>query len=429
MDPSGRIIPGDVFIRGCRIAAVGAGGPGDADTVIDATGQAVLPGLVQVHVHLTQTLFRGQADDLELLDWLRQRIWPLEAAHDAESNHAAALLGCAELIRGGTTCILDMGTVHHQDQVFQAMAASGIRGFSGKCMMDWGDGVPPPLREDPERSLQASLDLMERWHGAAGGRIGYCLAPRFALSCSEGLLQEVGRVAAERGLLVHTHASESRAECALVRSQRGCDNVEYMHRLGLTGPRLVLAHCVHVTPGEMACLAATATRVAHCPSSNLKLASGIAPVAEMRRRGISVGLGADGAPCNNNLDGFLELRLAALLQKAVAGPTALPAPAALEMATLGGARVLGLDHEIGSIEVGKRADVITVDLGGLHLVPAPDVVSALVYCARAADVRNTIVDGRVLLRDGRLVSLDEEAVRTAALAQLPRVRHRAGLEP
>lgn len=432
MDPQRRVLRGDVYVLGDRIAALGEVSPVSADVMVDAAGMAVIPGLIQTHIHLCQTLFRGQADDLELLDWLRQRIWPLEAALTPETLAASARLGCAELILGGTTTLVDMGTVHHTDVVFQAMVDSGLRGFSGKCMMDHGDEVPPGLRERTADSLAESLDLMERWDGAGAGRIRYCFAPRFAVSCSDGLLREVQRIAMDRAVLVHTHAAENRAECALVEAERGCANVAYFHRLGMTGPRLLLAHCVHLSPPEMDILAATGTRVAHCPSSNLKLASGIAPVAELRRRGVEVGIGADGAPCNNNLDGFLEMRLAALLQKVVAGPTALPAAEALAMATIGGARAVGLDPEIGSLEVGKKADLAMVDLTGLHCLPgaADDpvgVVSQLVYAARAGDVRLTMVDGRILMRDRNLLTLDAVRLAEETRSALVDVRQRAGL--
>lgn len=435
MDGQRRVLRGDLYVENGRIAAVGTGAPATADQVIDATGMAVIPGLVQIHIHLCQTLFRGQADDLELLDWLKRRIWPLEAAHDPETLAASARLGCAELILGGTTTLVDMGTVHHTGEVFRAIAESGLRAFAGKCMMDRGDEVPPGLREDPEASLQESLDLLAQWDGAAGGRIRYCFAPRFAVSCSDGLLRAVQRIAADRGVLVHTHAAENRGECALVEAEHGCRNVEYFHRLQMTGPKLLLAHCVHLSGEEMEILARTGTRVAHCPGSNLKLASGIAPVAELRRHGVEVGLGADGAPCNNNLDGFLEMRLAALLQKVVAGPTALTAPEVLEMATLGGARALGLDGEIGSLEAGKRADVAVVDLRGLHCAPAaadgdaPDgVISRLVYAARAADVRLTMVDGRILMQDRELLTLNAAAVAADARRALAALKRRAGMQ-
>ncbi len=433
MDPQRRVLRGDLYVAGGRIAAVGEGVPPTADQVFDAAGMAVLPGLVQTHIHLCQTLLRSQADDLELLDWLKRRIWPLEAAHNPESLSASARLGCAELILGGTTTLVDMGTVHHTHEVFQAIADSGLRAFGGKCMMDHGDEVPPGLRERPEQSLQESLDLLERWDGAADGRIRYCFAPRFAVSCSDGLLREVQRIAADRRVLVHTHAAENRGECALVEAERGCRNVEYFHRLDLTGPGLLLAHCVHLSDGEMDLLARTHTRVAHCPSSNLKLASGIARVAELRRRGVEVGLGADGAPCNNNLDGFLEMRLAALLQKVVAGPTALSAPEVLEMATIGGARVVGLAHEIGSLEIGKRADLIAVDLRGLHIAPEPEdgtagLISRLVYAARSTDVCLTMVDGRILMRGRQLLTVDADEIAAAARRTLTALKQRAGVD-
>lgn len=430
MDPARRILRADLRIEGGRIAAIGEDLDASGADVFDAEGMAVLPGLVQTHVHLCQTLFRGEADGLELLSWLRERIWPFEAAHDPESLAASARLGCAELILGGTTTIVDMGTVHHTEEVFRALEESGPRALAGKCMMDAGDDVPPGLRESTDASLRESVDLLERWHGAAAGRIRYAFAPRFPLSCSEALLEEVRREAERRGVHIHTHAAESVGECELIRSLRGATPVEYFRRIGLTGPRSIFAHCVHLSEGEKQVLAGTRTAVAHCPSSNLKLASGIARVAELRRRGITVGIGADGAPCNNELNGFQEMRLASLLQGVVEGPGALTAEDALEMATLAGARAVGLEGEIGSLEVGKRADVIAVDLTGPHASPdgaePENVVSRLVYSARASDVRLTVVDGRVLMRDRALLTLDGDDVRRSASRALARLLRRAG---
>ncbi|HWV57580.1 MAG TPA: 5'-deoxyadenosine deaminase [Longimicrobiales bacterium] len=430
MDPARCVLHADLLIQDGRIAAIGTGLDVRADDVFDASGMAVLPGLVQTHVHLCQTLFRGMADGLELLEWLRQRIWPFEAAHDPESVAASARLGCAELILGGTTTIVDMGTVHHTGEIFRAIEASGLRALAGKCMMDTGDEAPAGLRETTDASLRESIDLLDEWHGAAGGRIRYAFAPRFALSCSETLLAEVAREAESRGVHVHTHASESVGECELVAARRGAPPVEYFNRVGLTGPRTILAHCVHLSDHEMGLLADTGTAVAHCPSSNLKLASGIAPIAELRRRGVAVGIGADGAPCNNELNGFLELRLAAQLQSVGAGPGALTAMDALEMVTIGGAHAIGMADEIGSLEIGKRADVIAVDLDTLHSSPdgadPENVVSRLVYSARASDVRLTVVDGRVLLRDKKLLTLDEDGVRQEASRALAVLERRVG---
>jgi 5-methylthioadenosine/S-adenosylhomocysteine deaminase len=426
-DAADTILEGDVLVRGGRIEAVGAATGAPADKVIDARGCAVLPGFVQTHVHLCQTIFRGAADDLELIDWLKKRVWPMEAAHTPESLRASAMLGIAELIRGGTTCALTMETVNHTGEVFRAVEETGFRATVGKCMMDKGEEVPVPLREESAASVAESLALLERWHGRADGRIRYCFAPRFAVSCTEELLVEVARLARERGVMVHTHASENREEVELVESETGRRNVLYLDHVGLTGPHVALAHCVHLDEDELGLLARTGTHVAHCPSSNLKLGSGLAPVAEMLERGVSVSLGADGAPCNNRLDMFTEMRTAALLQKVRRGADALPARRVLRMATMGGARALGLDAEIGSLEPGKRADLTVVDLGRVHLSPRPGVVSTLVYAAQTSDVRDVLIDGRIVLLDGEHQTLDAAEVLEATRSEYAELTRRAGL--
>ena len=407
MDADNSIVRGDLLIRDGRIASVGEQDASKTDETIDAGGCAVLPGFVQTHIHLCQTLFRGAADDLSLIDWLKKRIWPMEAAHTAESIRASARLGIAELIKGGTTCALTMETVRHTEEVLRVVEETGFRATVGKCMMDKGDDLPPELHEQTRASIDESLKLIDEWHGKAGGRIRCCFAPRFAVSCTRELLAEVAKLARERELMIHTHASENRNECEMVERETGERNIDYLHSLRIVGPQVVLAHCIHLDNAEMETLAATKTNVAHCPSSNLKLGSGIARVTEMLARGISVSLGADGAPCNNRLDMFTEMRTAALLQKALHGPEVLPADRALRMATIDGARALGLSDEIGSLEAGKRADVIVVDLNRLHAAPKTDVVSSIVYSAQASDVRATIIDGRVVMRDGGLTTINE----------------------
>jgi 5-methylthioadenosine/S-adenosylhomocysteine deaminase len=409
VDANDRVLAGDLLVRDGRIAAVGEVSQA-ADEVIDARGCAVLPGFVQTHVHLCQTLFRGAADDLPLIDWLKQRVWPMEAAHTPASIRASARLAVAELMKGGTTCALTMETVNHTSEVFRVVEETGFRATVGKCMMDAGAEVPAPLMEETEDSIRESLALLEEWHGRAGGRIRFCFAPRFAVSCTRELLERVAQLSRERGVLVHTHASENLTEIELVRQVTGMRNVEYLASLGLAAPHVALAHCVHLNESELEILARTGAHVLHCPSSNLKLGSGIAPLREMLARGISVSLGADGAPCNNRLDMFTEMRTAALLQKVVHGPDALPAARVLRMATADGARALGLAQEIGSLEAGKRADVTIVDLERLHLTPCPDVVSTIVYAAQPTDVRTVLIDGQVVLRDGALTTLDEREV-------------------
>ncbi|HEY6233155.1 MAG TPA: 5'-deoxyadenosine deaminase [Pyrinomonadaceae bacterium] len=427
MDKDNTIVQGHLLIRDGRIAGIGATTE-SADLKIDATGCVVLPGFVQTHIHLCQTIFRGAADDLPLLDWLKKRVWPLEAAHSAASVRASARLGVAELIKGGTTCALTMETVNHTEEVFRVIEETGFRATVGKCMMDKGDDVPAALHEETENSIQQSLALCEAWHGKADGRIRYCFAPRFALSCSGELLERVARIAEERRVIVHTHASENKNECALVESETGLRNVAYLDSLGLSGQQVVLAHCVHLDAAEFELLARTGTRVAHCPSSNLKLGSGIAEVMKMLEAGISVSLGADGAACNNRLDMFTEMRTMALLQKAMHGPEAIPAGRALRIATIEGAKALGLDEEIGTLETGKRADVIVVRLDTLHATPYDnDPVSALVYSAQTSDVQAVVIDGQLLMKDGKLLTLDEETVIEDANRERTELMKRAGI--
>jgi 5-methylthioadenosine/S-adenosylhomocysteine deaminase len=424
MDAGDRIMTGDVLIRDGRIVSVGKTTEG-ADEVIDARGAAVLPGFVQTHVHLCQTLFRGAADDLTLIDWLKRRVWPLEAAHTPASLRASARLGIAEMIKGGTTCALTMETVNHTAEVFRVVEETGFRATVGKCMMDAGDDVPAELFEQTNDSVRESLALVEEWHGRAGGRIRACFAPRFAVSCTQELLEEVARLSRERGVLVHTHASENRTEIEMVERATGKRNIEYLSSLGLAAPHVALAHCIHLNASELDILASTGTHVLHCPSSNLKLGSGIAPIVEMLARGISVSLGADGAPCNNRLDMFTEMRTAALLQKVTHGADALPARRVLRMATIDGARALGLEQETGSLEAGKRADVIVVDLDRLHLTPRPDVASAVVYAAQSTDVRTVVIDGRIVMRERELTTLSEREVMAEAGEQAKHLFQRA----
>jgi 5-methylthioadenosine/S-adenosylhomocysteine deaminase len=293
-------------------------------------------------------------------------------------------------------------------------------------MMDRGKGVPKGLRETTRESLEESERLCKRWNGAEGGRLAYAFAPRFVLSCSERLLRDTASLAGELGAMVHSHAAEHADERRAVRAALGKDDVAALASYGIRGPRAVLAHGVQLTDAEMRRIARDGTRFVHCPSANLKLGSGIARVAAMRRAGIVVGLGADGAPCNNRMDPWTELRQAALLAKGRdADATALPAHEALELATIDGARVLGIDDRVGSIERGKRADLAVVDLEETHALPGGDAVSRLVYACTAADVRHVVIDGSIVVRDRELTTLDEEAVRADAKREASRVWKRA----
>ncbi len=423
------IIDGDVSIKDGRIAAIGSNIAERHDRVVDARGGYVLPGLIQTHIHLCQTLFRGFADDLPLMDWLRTRIWPMEAAHTPATLRAAARLAATELLSSGTTAVLTMETVHDTDVVFEAVAESGLRATIGKCMMDSDAEVPRRLREATRSSLDESVAIRKRWHGAENGRLHAAFAPRFAVSCSRELLEAVGSLSDEQHALVHTHASESREEIAMVKTiSGGMTNVEYLASVHLASPRLCAAHCVWVDDREQQLIADHDIKVMHCPGSNLKLGSGIAPVPEMRARGITVSLGADGAACNNRLDMFEEMRLAAVLQAMRKRPGVLPARDVLWMATRSGARTLGLEHEIGSLEVGKRADVIIVERDRPHLAPGSEVYSTLVYAARGSDVRTTIVDGELLVDDFLPVRVDGTEIAVEARAAAVDLARRAELK-
>lgn len=395
-------------------------------TIIDATEKLVSPGFIQTHLHFCQTLFRGSADDLELLDWLRLRVWPMEAAHNPASLAASARLSVGELIKSGTTSALTMETVHHTETVLETVEKTGFRAVIGKCMMDKGLGVPSRLAENTKDSLKASLDLIESWHSPSG-RVSYCFAPRFAVSCTQELLETVASIAKEKEMIVHTHASENRREIEVVESETGLRNIEYLQKVGLAGKNVALAHCIHVNDREQQILAETNTHVLHCPSSNLKLGSGVAPITDMLAKGVSVSIGADGAPCNNNIDIFKEMRLAALLQKMQYGSTALPARTAFYLATLAGAKALGLEKEIGSIEIGKRADIIIVNLNKLHCTPTPDLLSTLVYSANASDVETVLIDGQIVMKDQQLQTMDEQEVIRTAHQEYNHLVKRAGI--
>ena len=388
------------------------------DQIWDATGLNLFPGFVQCHVHLCQTLFRNQADDLELLDWLSQRIWPREGAHTAETLRTSAELGIYELLSSGTTCLLDMGTVRHTEEIFKIALKMGIRANIGKCLMDDPKQTPPYLRDiSTEAALREADALIEKWNGVANDRIRASYAPRFVLSCTRELLQTVGQKSKNKNVIIHTHASENRKEIEAVRKLFNQDNIEALNHLGCTSERLVVAHGVWLNKNEKEILRKTGTHIVHCPSSNLKIASGFAPIPELRKIGINVALGADGAPCNNNLNMFQEMRLAALIHKPENGPCSMKAQEVLEMATRDGAKALNWLDQIGSIEVGKRADFIAVDLqtpensipAGEELNPEA-IASSLVYCSQPTHLRWTVVDGRRVYFNGKVAGIDSKAL-------------------
>lgn len=387
----------------------------------------MLPGFVQTHVHLCQSLFRGLADDMELLDWLQKRIFPYENNHDENSLKLSAQLGINELVESGTTTILDMGTMNHQEVIFEEMISSGIRGFSGKCMID-ENNLYPLFKETTEKSLSSTYELAKNYHNSDSGRIKYGFAPRFALSCSENLLKETLEFMKDfDGSLYHTHSSENRGEIAEVKRKYGKENIEFFDSMNALSDRTVLAHCIHTNKREVELLRERQTRVAHCPSSNLKLGSGIANIPNYLEKGISVSLGADGAPCNNNLSIFTEMRLAALIQKPIHGPTAMDAKTMVRLATIEGAKALHLDDQIGSIEVGKKADLILLDINQTNnslLSDDSNIYSDIVFSSSSNTVSDVIIDGKWIVKKSQSILFDADKLTSDAKTELTKLLKR-----
>jgi 5-methylthioadenosine/S-adenosylhomocysteine deaminase len=420
-----RALRGDLLVDGRQIVAMGSVPEPAGATVIDASGCYVMPGLVQTHVHLVQTIFRGLAEDLSLLEWLGSRVWPLEAAHDEASLRASARLGLLELLTTGTTTVLDMGTTHGGDFVLAEIARSGIRARAGQAMMDAGEGVPKRLMETTVASLDAAQVLLKRWDGHDAGRVRYAYAPRFALTCTRELLEAVSTLSRAGGQLIHTHSNENAGERALIEKATKRAPLLYLADVGIATARAVIAHGVHLDEREVKALRDVGAAVAHCPSSNLKLASGIADVVGLRRAGITVGIGADGAACNNRLDAFEELRLVALLARAKHGPAALGAWDVLRMGTADGAKALHAESEVGLLAPRKRADVIVLDTSAL--APGGDPATRILFGGGSRAVRDVIVDGQILVRGGVPTRFDPAAVRAEAAEALPGLLSRAGL--
>ena len=370
-----------------------------AYTRIELAEHVLIPGLVNAHTHAAMTLMRGLADDLPLMRWLEEHIWPAEAAHVSPAFvKDGSLLACAEMLRGGITCFNDM--YYFPEATLEAALEAGMRVSLGIIVLDF----PSAYGSDPDDYLAKGLALRDRWREHP--RVSFCLAPHAPYTVSDATFRKIAKLAGEVDVPVHIHLHETADEIARSLAEHGVRPIERLQRLGLLGPGLIAVHAVHLSDTEIALLAKHGASVAHCPSSNLKLASGFAPVAKMAAAGINLAIGTDGAASNNRLDMLEEMRLAALLAKAVAGDAeAMPAHAALRAATLGGALALGLEKSIGSITPGKAADLAAVRLSGPELSPCYDPVSLLVYAAGRQSVSDVWVAGRHLLQGGTMAAL------------------------
>ncbi|RYJ14524.1 5'-deoxyadenosine deaminase [Halogeometricum borinquense] len=411
------IADGAVVVVDDRIRAVG-----DRETVTDAHPDhevrefdLLIPGLIGGHVHSVQSLGRGIADDTALLDWLFDHVLPMEASLDADGMRAAAELGYLELLESGTTTVIDHLSVSHAETAFEAAGELGIRGRLGKVMMD--QRAPDGLIEDTDEALAETERLLQTYHGSHDDRIRYAVTPRFAVSCSEECLRGARELAdTYDDVTIHTHASENHDEIETVEEDTGMRNIEWLHEVGLTGEDVVLAHCVHTTEAERELLAETGTNVTYCPSSNMKLASGIAPIVDYLDRGVTVALGNDGPPCNNTLDPFTEMRQASLLQKVEhLDPKATPAQVIFEMATINGAKAAGFE-DVGELREGWKADIVALDTDITRATPLHDALSHLVFGAHGDDVEFTMVDGEVVYDEtfGGLQTGDADEIRRRA---------------
>ena len=431
LDAAATVLPAaDLLIENRRIAVVGTAPEIPEARVLDVAGCLVLPGLIQGHLHLGQTFFRGLGEGRRLLAWLRERIWPLEASHDDESAYWCGLLGAAECLLGGTTTIQDIGIGPGAPGLLRAIADSGLRAFAGPCLMDCGAELPAPMRGDTDAVLANAEALGDRFEGEGAGRLRTVLNPRFILTCSDPLWEGIRDLAARRGWPVHTHGLEQQDETLAVRGiKNGRDEIEYFSDQGVLGADFRLAHGVWLTSAHLDRVRGGRFSVVHCPSSNLKLGSGIADVLAIRRAGVPVGIGTDGAACSNQLDNFAELRLAALLQSLKHGPDAFSGLDALRLATSEGARALGLQRETGSIEPGKAADlvVLSCDRPELWGAAEADPHDLVAFGSSRGAVRHVIVDGRLLVEEGRLTRLDLSEILRESERCLSELIRRSGL--
>lgn len=384
------------------IAAIGSGEApgGDYDKRIDAVNHMLLPGFINAHTHAAMTLLRGYADDLPLMEWLQTKIWPLEDKLTEEDIYWGTMLAIVEMIKSGTTSFTDM--YFFMDQAARAVEETGIRAVLSRGMV----GVGP----EHQNAIDQSRELVGEWHGKGNGRIQFCLGPHAPYTCPPDYLQKVIDLAGELKVGLNIHIAETLTEVEDIKNLYGRTPVAHLESLGLFKYPTIGAHCVHVTEEEIEILARYKVGVVHNPESNMKLASGIAPVPAMLKTGIPVALGTDGASSNNNLDMLQEMRSCALLHKVNSfNPTVIPAYQALEMATVNGARALRLDR-VGTLAVGQKADMILVSLKEAHMIPRYDLIANLVYAAQAADVQTVIIDGRIIMENRVIKTFDEQEV-------------------
>lgn len=412
--PDGCVTQGNLAVEGQTIAAVGETEKNwAADTIIDGTGKFAIPGFVNAHTHISMTLLRSYADDMKLMDWLENKIWPVEAKMKKEDVYWGAMLAAVEMIRSGTTTFADM--YGDMDKVAEATLESGLRGVLARGMI----GVAP----NGQQAFEENKELYKNFHGAGEGRLTVMFGPHAPYTCPPDFLRQVAEAAAEYQAGVHIHLSETKGEVENCLKEQGMTPIALMEKVGILECGVLAAHCVHVTAEDIALMKKYGVRVAHNPGSNMKLASGVAPVPEMLKAGLCVALGTDGASSNNNLDMLEEVRLAALLHKVhTLDPLAVPAWEAVRMGMEEGARAVGIKN-LGRLEKGALADIVLLDMSGAEWCPKFDLVSLLAYSASSRSVDTVMVNGRVLMEKRELLSLDEERICYEANRCAMRISH------
>jgi len=402
----------------------------------DLLGRVVTPGLINTHVHLAQAMIRGCADDMELIDWLGNRVWVLQGNYSEEDGRASAELCMVEMLKSGTTAFVEsmLAGRYGFDGIAEAVLRCGMRAALSKIVMDTPtyatqeNWMYPGMVEDRETTLRDTLAMHDKWQGAGDGRILVWFGPRTPGGVTPELYREISEIARQRGMGVTVHLAEVQADRQFFKEQFDQAPAEYAEDVGLVGPNTLLVHTVWMDEHDIEILARTETNVAHNPASNAKLASGIAPIAEMLAAGVNVALGTDGGPSNNTYDLVREMRLASYLQKArTLDPTVTPAESVLEMATLHGAKAMGLQSEIGSLEVGKQADFVVFDLDKAHVTPSSDPVSTLVYAASGQDVDTVVIGGKTVVQGREVLTLDEARILAEARERAEAVWKRAGI--
>jgi cytosine/adenosine deaminase-related metal-dependent hydrolase len=441
LDAHRRVIrDGAVMVEGSHITDVGKTDELHRkyapEHTIDASRKLIIPGLIDCHVHLAQALIRGCADDVSLLDWLGKYVWPLQGNFDAEDGRVSAELCMLEMIKSGTTSFIESmtHTRYGFDGIAKAVEESRMRGSLAKTIMDtpaYGrkQMMYEGMIEDGDRSLAETITMYDRWNGKADGRVSVWFGPRSLGACSKALYEKIAEEAAKRKAGITMHLCEVKEDLQYARRKFKKSPVAFANEVGLLTPRTVLAHAVWLTDRDIATLSKTRTNISHCPSSNTKLASGIARVPEMLKKGVNVALGCDGGPSNNSYDMIREMKLAAYIHKVrLSDPMTMPAETVLEMATVHGARAIGMQDRLGTLEPGKLADIVLVDLDSVHMVPNNNHVSDLVYAGCGTDVDTVMVDGQTIMENKNVKTLDEREIIGQARERASALLDRTGLK-